>query len=175
MDAIEFDNKLKEVLNNAPKYICIVKRFTNSGKLYAVVTNVKDNNDLRTFWSSNVVGVFGGINLEQINDFIRSHIGADDKMRQHISQLVPTLTGKHVDIASLNGLYEINSDQFKDYLVHVLQSSWITFRDVPREEIVGNSFELLAEKYEIDKTDIIKTFEEALEDRTAILTWITKN
>jgi DNA polymerase-3 subunit gamma/tau len=106
---------------------------------------------------------------------VNADILKEEMWMDELHHIIEELTGKHVDIASLNGLYEINSDQFKDYLVHVLQSSWITFKDVPREEIIGNSFELLAEKYEIDKTDIIKTFEEALEDRTAILTWITKN
>ena len=171
----EYIDKLKEVLDNAPKYICIVRRFGPMGKTCSLVTDVKDLDSLRSLWSNNVIDVLGGFTLEEINDFMRSYMTTSEKIRSKLSQLVPTITGKHVDIGDIKGLYEINSDQFKDYLVHVLQSSWITFKDVPREEIIGDSFELLAEKYEVDKTDIIKTFEEALEDRSAILTWITKN
>ena len=175
MSVDEYIDKLKEVLHNAPKYICIVRRFGPMGETCSLVTDVKDLDSLRFLWSNNVIDVFGGFTLEEINDFMRSYMTSSEKMRSKLSQLIPTITGKHVDIHSIDGLYRINSDQFKDYLAHVLQSSWITFRDVPREEIIGSSFDLLAEKYEVDRTDIIKTLEEALEDRTAILTWITKN
>ena len=171
----ELEIKVKEVLKNAPKYICIIKRINTVHRSSAIIINAKDFDSIRSDWSDDIIDIGGGTTLEQINDFIRPYIATNEMIRNNSSQLIPTITGKHMDIDSINGLYEINSDHFKDYLTHALQSSWITFRDVPREEIIGSSFDLLAEKYEGDKTDIIKTFEEALEDRTAILTWITKN
>jgi hypothetical protein len=70
----EYIDKLKGVLDDVPKYICIVRRFGPMGKTCFLVTDVKDFDSLRSLWSNNIIDVIGGFTLEEINAFMRTYM-----------------------------------------------------------------------------------------------------
>ena len=152
--------KAKEVLNNATKYICLIKRTDRLYGSSAIILNTKDFDRTRPNWSDGIIDVSGGSTLEQINDFIRPYLNESNN-----DNLIKKITGKYDSIMQLKSLNEIKSDRVVDILIfNIKQTFEEQLQEVSEKEMANYTLEQLADKCCVDEDQLKKVINDIIDN-----------